>query len=402
MSDTTSRRGVWLLVLCMGTVQTIATGQVAMASLVGYSLASDKSLATLPVAVWMTGTMASSIPAALVFRRFGRRAGFVAGTLLAVLGLALAAIAVWRADFTLLVAAALPYGLGFGLSQYYRFAAAEISEPKFRPKAVSYVMAGGVLAAILGPEIVRQTKDLFGPVLFLASYIILGLLLMLNLLWLSLIRLPAPPPLAAGTGRPVREMLGSRRFIAAAGASAAGYGAMNLIMTSTPIEMMLCGFAVGDSARVIQWHAVAMFAPSFFTGDLIRRFGHARMIVAGAALTALCAAVGVHGESFMHFVVALVFLGLGWNFMFVTGTALQAEGWTAAERPKAQALNDLIVFSVVASTAFGSGALHHAFGWTWLNLGILPALLAAAGAVPVLLRGRPREVVAAPPAAGAR
>jgi len=381
-----SRRNIALLVLCMCTIQTIATGQVAMASLIGHSLAVDKSLATLPVAVWMSGTMASSLPAALIFRRFGRRAGFVAGTLFALLGLVLAGLAVWRADFTLFVAAALPYGLGFGLSQHYRFAAAEIAEPAFRPKAVSLVMAGGVAAAILGPEIVRQTKDLFGPVLFVASYGVLGLLLVLNLLWLSIVDLPPPAPLAAGTGRPIGTMLKSRKFIAAAAAAAAGYGAMNLIMTSTPIEMMLCGFAVGDSARVIQWHAVAMFAPSFFTGDLIRRFGHARVIIAGAVLTALCAAVGIHGESFIHFVVALVFLGLGWNFMFVAGTALQAEGWTAAERPKAQALNDLIVFSVVTMTAFGSGALHFQLGWTWLNLSILPALLVAAGAVPLLLR----------------
>jgi MFS family permease len=379
----------------MGTVQTVATGQVAMASLIGHSLALDKTLATLPVAVWMTGTMASSIPAALVFRRFGRRAGFVAGTLLGSLGVLLAALAVWRADFALFVASALPYGLGFGLSQHYRFAAAEVADAPFRPKAVSYVMAGGVVAAILGPEIVRQTKDLFGPALFVASYLALGLLMSLNLLWLSLADLPAPPPPAAGTGRPMTAMLRNRRFIAAASASAAGYGAMNLIMTSTPIEMMLCGFSVGDSARVIQWHAVAMFAPSFFTGDLIRRFGHVRVILAGAALTALCAAVGVHGESFIHFVAALVFLGLGWNFMFVAGTALQAEGWSAAERPKAQALNDLIVFSVVAATAFGSGALHHAFGWTWLNIGILPPLLAAALAVPVLLRERKGAVAQA-------
>lgn len=386
-------RAVALLVLCMAAVQTVTVAQVTMAALIGHSLAEDKALATLPVAVWMTGTMASSIPAALVFRRFGRRAGFVGGTLSAIIGCIGMMVAIWRADFVLYCAAALPFGLGFGISQHYRFAAAEVAHPQRRAKAVSYVMVGGVAAAILGPEIVRQTKDFLPPVLFLASYACLGVLLCLNLVLLSFTRLPPPPPPAEGTGRPLAEMLKSRRFLAAAGASAAGYGAMNLIMTSTPIEMMLCGFGVGDSARVIQWHAVAMFAPSFVTGDLILRFGHARVIIAGAALTALCAAVGIHGESFVHFVVALVLLGLGWNLMFVAGSALQAEGWSAAERPKAQSLNDLIVFGTVTITAFGSGAAHHAFGWAALNLSILPPLLAAALAVPVLLR--PRSALAA-------
>lgn len=398
MSRAGSRRNVWLLVLCMSTIQTIATAQVTMASLIGHSLAEDKSLATLPVAVWMSGTMASSLPAALLFRRFGRRTGFVAGTLMTMVGLLLAGLAVWRADFTLFVAASLPYGLGFGISQHYRFAAAEVADVAFRPKAVSFVMAGGVVAAILGPEIVRQTKDLFGPVLFLASYGVLALLVGLNLLWLVVVELPAPLPPAAGTGRPIGAMLKSRKFIIAAGAAAAGYGAMNLIMTSTPIEMLLCGFTVGDSARVIQWHAVAMFAPSFFTGELIRRFGHGRVILAGAALTALCTAVALHGTSYPHFVVALVFLGLGWNLMFIAGSALQVEGWSAAERPKAQALNDLIVFSVVTTTAFGSGAVHYELGWAALNLSILPALLAAAAAVPLLLRGGDRRAIEAPSA----
>jgi MFS family permease len=384
-----ANRGVWLLVVCMATVQTVTVAQVAMAALIGHSLAADKALATLPVALWMTGTMASSIPAALVFRRFGRRTGFIGGTLSALVGCAGMAYAVWRADFWLYTFAALPFGLGFGISQHYRFAAAEAAAPAFRPKAVSYVMASGVVAAILGPEIVRQTKDAFGPVLFIASYAVLGVLLCLNLVLLTNVNLPPPPPPAEGTGRPIAEMLRSRRFLAAAGAGAAGYGAMNLIMTSTPIEMLLCGFGVDDSARVIQWHAVAMFAPSFVTGSLIARFGHVPVILAGAALNVACALVGLSGETFVHFVVALVLLGLGWNFMFVAGTALQAEGWSAAERPKAQALNDLIVFGTVTVTAFGSGAAHHAVGWDAINLGIIPPVLAAALAVPLLLRRAP-------------
>lgn len=381
-----ARKNVALLVLCMGAVQTVTVAQVAMAALIGHSLAIDKTLATLPVAVWMLGTMASSIPAALIFRRLGRRAGFVAGTLSAVLGCALMALAVWRADFWLYTAAALPFGLGFGISQHYRFAAAEVADTRFRAKAVSYVMMGGVVAAILGPEIVRQTKDFSGPVLFMGSYAVLGLLLALNLVVLSIVELPPPPPRAAGTGRPLRKIIRHKRFLAAAIGAASGYGAMNLIMTSTPIEMMLCGFGVNDSARVIQWHAVAMFAPSFFTGSLITRFGASRVIVAGAALTALCSLVGLHGASFPHFVVALVFLGLGWNFMFVGGTSLQVDGWSAAERPKAQALNDLIVFGTTTATAFGSGAAHHAFGWAAINIGILLPLALAAIAVPLLLR----------------
>jgi MFS family permease len=385
-----SRRNVWLLVLCMGAAQTVTVAQVAMAALIGHSLADDKALATLPVAVWMTGTMASSIPAALIFRRLGRRAGFVAGTLSAALGCALMALALWRADFWLYTMAALPFGLGFGISQHYRFAAAEVADKPFRAKAVSYVMVGGVVAAVLGPEIVRQTKEWFGPVLFMASYAMMAFLLALNLVVLAIVELPPPPPPAAGTGRPLSEIIRQQRFLAAAIGAAAGYGAMNLLMTSTPIEMMLCGFTVNDSARVIQWHAVAMFAPSFITGSLITRFGAGRVIIAGAALTAISAVIGISGATMVHFVVALVFLGLGWNFMFVGGTSIQAEGWSPAERPKAQALNDLIVFSTTTATAFGSGAAHYAFGWTAINLGILVPLAGAALAVPLLLRAHAR------------
>jgi MFS family permease len=381
-----SHRNVWLLVACMGTIQTLATAQVSMASLIGHSLAEDKALATLPIAIWMTGSLASSVPAALIFRRFGRKPGFVAGTLAAMLGCLGMALAVWRADFTLYCAAALPYGLGFGISQHYRFAAAEVADLSFRSRAVSYVMLGGVLAAVAGPEIVRQTKDWLAPVLFLASYFALVLVLLVPLALLAIVQLPPPPPRAAGTGRPIGEIIANRKFIAAAGASAAAYGAMNLVMTSTPLEMMLCGFTVNDSARVIQYHALAMFGPSFITGSLIARFGHARMIVAGALLILACAVVGVAGKDFLHFVAALMLLGLGWNFMFVAGSALQAEAWAPAERPKAQALNDLIVFSTVTLTAFGSGAAHDTVGWAAVTFGMLPAVLGAAVAVPLLLR----------------
>lgn len=388
-----SQRNVWLLVACMGTIQTLATAQVTMAALIGHSLAEDKALATLPVAIWMTGSLASSFPAALIFRRFGRKPGFVAGTLAAMLGCLGMGLGVWRADFTLYCAAALPYGLGFGISQHYRFAAAEVADPSFRSRAVSYAMLGGVVAAVAGPEIVRLTKDWLLPVLFLASYVALAVLLLAPLALLAVVELPPPPPRSAGSGRPAAEILASRKFIAAAGAAAAAYGAMNLIMTSTPLEMMLCGFTVNDSARVIQYHALAMFGPSFITGSLIARFGHARMILAGAALILAAALAGVSGNGFGHFATGLALLGLGWNFMFVAGSALQAEGWTATERPKAQALNDLIVFSTVTVTAFGSGAVHATLGWAAVNVGMLPVVLAAAVAVPLLLRARAKLAV---------
>lgn len=385
------RRNVWLLFLCQALMGASMIGQVAMGALIGHSLAEDKSLATLPMALQMLATMAASIPAGLVFARFGRKAGFVMGALAALAGSLTFALGVWRGDFLTYCLGAIPAGLGFGISQHYRFAAAEVASAEYRPRAIALVMAGGILSAVIGPELVKHSQDLILPWLFLGTYLLLALLPPVCLLLLAIVDLPPAPP-RPKVATPVREILRRPAFVTAALAGMVAYGTMNLVMTSTPLEMMLCGFSVGASASVIQAHAVAMFAPGFVTGRLVGRFGAGRVIAAGAALTAGCVLIAVTGRSLLHFTAALVLLGVGWNFMFVGATTLLSAAHSAAERVRAQAANDVLVFGTVAVTAFASGAVHARAGWEALNLALLPALLLALLA---LAWGRARRAAAA-------
>ncbi|OYW09621.1 MAG: MFS transporter [Rhodospirillales bacterium 12-71-4] len=326
----------------------------------------------------MVATMAASIPAGIIFARLGRRVGFLMGAAGSFCGALTFALGIWMGDFWVYTLGALPAGIGFGIAQHYRFAAAEVASPAYRPRAISLVMAGGVLAAIFGPELVKHSKDLFAPFLFLGTYLALAVLPILCAVLLTQVRLPPPPP-RPKVAVPLARILRRPAFLAAAGTAAMGYGVMNLLMTSTPLEMMACGFGVGASATVIQAHAVAMFAPGFFTGRLIARFGARQIITAGIVLNALCVAVAVDGESFGHFVAALVLLGLGWNFMFTGATTMLGESHAPEERVKAQTANDFIVFGTVACTALGSGAIHAGAGWVPLNLLVLPALAFALG-----------------------
>jgi MFS family permease len=381
--DTTERamkRDVWLLFFCQALMNASVVGQVAMGALVGYSLAENKALATLPLGLQMLATMCASIPAGIIFARLGRRAGFLVGAAGSFCGALTFAAGIWVGDFWLYTAGALPAGIGFGIAQHYRFAAAEVASPAYRPRAISLVMAGGVLAAIFGPELVKHSKDMFEPFLFLGTYMFLAFLPILCMVLLMQVRLPPAPP-RPKVATPVGEIIRRPAFLAAAITGAIAYGTMNLLMTSTPLEMMACGFGVGASATVIQAHAVAMFAPGFFTGRLIQRFGVRQVIAVGAVLNALCVLVAVNGESFWHFTLALALLGLGWNFMFTGATNLLGESHRPEERVRAQTANDFIVFGTVACTALGSGVLHAGAGWNVLNLAVLPTLAVAVALV---------------------
>ncbi|MDB5315808.1 MAG: transporter [Rhodospirillales bacterium] len=375
-----SKVTVWLLFCCQALMNATMVGQVAMGALIGYTLAEDKALATLPMAVQMTAVMAASIPASMLFARLGRRFGFVVGACCSIVGSLVFAAGVWKADFFLYCLGAVPAGLGFGIAQHYRFAAAEVARPEYRARAISLVMAGGVIAAVVGPELVKHTRDAVGGVLFLGTYLTIACLPPLVLLLLSFAELP-PAPARPKVTTPIAEIIARPAFIAAAGSGLVAYGTMNLVMTSTPIEMMFCGFGVDASATVIQIHALAMFAPGFVTGRLIQRFGVRTIIVTGAVLTAGCVVGNLAGASFAHFGVALALLGVGWNFMFVGATALLATSHAPEERVRAQAANDFIVFGTVACTAFLSGAIHAQAGWAALNLMLLPALVVALGLV---------------------
>jgi MFS family permease len=374
--DAAMKRNVWLLFACQALMNASVVGQVAMAPLIGHSLAEDKSLATLPLALQFLATMCASIPAGIVFQRLGRRPGFVLGAMAAFTGALVFALGIWRHDFWLYTAGAVPMGLGFGIAQHYRFAAAEVATPAYRPRAISLVMAGGVVAAIAGPEMVKHSKEMFLPYLFMGTYLLFSLLPLICIAVLFIATLP-PAPARQKVKTPLGEIMARPAFLTAALTGAIAYGTMNLVMTSTPIEMMLCGFSVNASTTVIQLHAVAMFAPGFVTGRLIGRYGARRVISWGAALNAGCVVIALLGESFGHFTLALILLGIGWNFMFTGATNLLGEAHRPEERVRAQAANDFVVFATVACTAFGSGFLHAVGGWWALNLLLLPALAAS-------------------------
>ncbi len=367
---------VWLLFFCQALVNASSIGQVAMSALLGHALAPSTSLATLPYALQMASTMAASIPAGIIFSRLGRKPGFYLGAAGSLLGCGVYALGVLKGDFLLYCLGSIPTGLGFGIGQHYRFAAAEVADPAARPRAIGLVMAGGVLAATLGPELVERTKDLTPPLLFLGTYLSLAILPMLVSVLLVFVRMP-PAPARVASPTPISEIIARPTFVTAAVAGLVGYGSMNLIMASTPLQMMLCGFGVNDSIDVIRLHALCMFAPGFFTGRLIQRFGAHRIICVGGALTILCAGLSLAGSSFTDFVVALCILGLGWNFMFVGATSLLSTSHNAQERVRAQAANDFIVFGTVAMTSFTSGALHAGAGWVTLNATVIPPVLVA-------------------------
>jgi MFS family permease len=374
--DAAMKRNVWLLFACQALMNASVVGQVAMAPLIGHSLAENKSLATLPLALQMFATMCASIPAGIVFQRLGRRAGFLLGAVASFVGALIFALGIWQHDFWLYTAGAVPMGLGFGIAQHYRFAAAEVATPAYRPRAISLVMAGGIVAAVFGPEMVKHSKEMFLPYLFMGTYLLFSLLPLICIAVLFVATLPPAPP-RPKVATPLGEIMARPAFLTAALTGAIAYGTMNLVMTSTPIEMMLCGFSVNASTTVIQLHAVAMFAPGFVTGRLIGRFGARRVIAWGAALNAGCVVIALMGESFGHFTLALILLGIGWNFMFTGATNLLGEAHSPEERVRAQAANDFVVFATVACTAFGSGFLHAVGGWWALNLLLLPALAAS-------------------------
>jgi predicted MFS family arabinose efflux permease len=272
-------------------------------------------------------------------------------------------------------------GLGFGIAQHLRFAAAEVAAPEARPRAIALVMAGGVLAAIIGPEIVKRTNMLLPPMMFLGTYLCLTVLPLVSATLLLFIELP-PATRQVSEPVPFRTIIGRPGFLTAVVSSMVGYGTMNLVMASTPLQMLFCGFGVNASADVIRAHSIAMFLPGFVTGRLIHRFGAHPIICIGAVLTLLCVVTNLSFAPMLAtFMVALALLGVGWNFLFVGGTTLLAAAHDPHERVRVQATNDFIVFGTVACTAFASGAVEAIGGWTALNLVVVPPTLIAAGLV---------------------
>lgn len=400
ISDGTTRRTVLMLAVCQALAMTGASIVATTASIVGSMLAPDKALSTLPIAVQMTGMMSATIPAALLMARIGRRPGFWIGASCGAAGAGIAAFAVFRQDFALFCCGTFLLGIYNGVAQQYRFAAAEIADEGFRSKAISLVLAGGVVSATFGPETAKWSRDLFAPVLFAGCYtVIIGLCAVAAVL-LCFIDIPKPArPVLRRSGRRLAEIASQPVFIAAALAGMVGYGVMSLVMTATPIAMLDCGHQFTDAAFVIQWHALGMYAPSFVTGHLIARFGLTRILLIGAGLLLACCGINLAGLAIANFWAANVVLGVGWNFLFIGATTLLTRTYTADEKAKVQALNDFLVFGTVALSSFASGALLSGVGWGMVQVAIAPFVLVAAGAI-LWLKLRSRAAHAEPQYAG--
>jgi MFS family permease len=388
-------RNVGLLALCQALAMIGNNILAITASLVGYSLLVDKSWATLPTAVQMTGTMLAVIPASLFMARFGRRAGFTLGAVIGACGASLAMMAIFAGSFLLFCLGTALLGSYTGFAVYYRFAAADAASPGFRGKAISLVMAGGVISAIFGPEAAKWSRGLFDPVLFAGCYLVILCFCFASIALLRFVAIPPAPSGPSGPARPLTRIMRQPAFFLAAPAGMIAYGTMSMVMTATPVAMLGCQLSFASTAFVIQWHALGMYAPSFFTGHLIDRFGAPRIMLIGVLLLFACAATALSGTAVTEFWAALTLLGIGWNFLYIGATALLTEAYRPAEKAKTQAANDFLIYATVVPSSFSSGVLLVHLGWGAINMMIVP--VAAVILLLLLLRRRQMHAEAAAP-----
>lgn len=344
----------------------------ATGSIVGATLAPDMSLATVPLSMYVVGLAAGTLPTGAISRRFGRRWAFIIGTGLGTLTGLIGSFAILHASFALFCLATFLGGLYGSVAQSYRFAAADGASAAYRPKAVSWVMAGGVFAGVLGPQLVQWTMDIWSPYLFAFSFLVQAAVALIAMGIVAGVDMPKPAPADLHGGRPLLTIVTQPRFIAAALCGVISYPMMNLVMTSAPLAMKLCGLSLSDSNFGIQWHIVAMYGPSFFTGALIARFGAPKIVAAGLLLEAGAAGIGLSGITAMHFWATLIVLGVGWNFSFIGASALVLETHRPQERNKVQAFNDFLVFGMMAIGSFSSGQLLANYGWSAVNMVVFP------------------------------
>nr|WP_246480507.1 MFS transporter [Motiliproteus sediminis] len=379
-----------LLALCQALLISGNILLVAVTALIGQELALSPLLATLPVAIQFGGMMVATLPASLLMKRIGRRRGFVLGNLVGIAGAMVALLGLWWGLFALFCCGTFLLGCCIGISQLYRFAAVDASPAEQKHRAISWVMSGGLLAAVLGPNLAIWTRDWLPEVLYAGSFAGLVGLYLLALALLGLVRIPPPSSAEVeGEERPLAEVARQPVFVVAVLGAMVSYAVMALIMTATPLAMLACGHSFAATAGVIQWHVLGMFAPSFVTGRLISRFGTGPMMLAGCALMIACILINLQGVSEWHFLLALGVLGIGWNFLYISATGLVTDAYQPAEKARVQGLNDVLVSVTVMAATFGAGALQNALGWAPVNLIMLAPLV---GMVMVLLwferRGR--------------
>ncbi len=377
MKPSSSRGNVLILALAQALMLSAIVLSMTLAAILGSTLAPDKGLATLPVAAMVIGAALASLPAARLMRRAGRRPGFLLGALLGIGGSLVCALALHQGSFAGFVAGHALIGSYQGFANYYRFAAVEAARPGQAGRAISLVVAGGLVAAFLGPQLAQWGRDWVAGELFAGSYLAQGALSVVALGLLARLRLPEPSAPQGGPARPLAEILAQPVLRVSVFGAAIGYAVMIMVMTATPLAILGCGLPGSSVTPVIQWHVVGMFAPSFFTGSLIQRYGAPRIMQAGFVLLLGHVGVALSGVEFLHFLSALVLLGVGWNFAFIGGTALLTQAYRPAEQAKVQAVNEFAVFGLVAVATLSAGWLYDRFDWVTLNLAVVPLLVAA-------------------------
>ena len=383
-------KNLLLLIICQGLFLTNNVTFIAINGLVGYSLAPVSWMATLPVMGYVVGGAFSTSLVAKSQNHFGRKISFQLGLLVAVLSALLCAYAAFSKNFWLLVVGTFIAGYYSANGQLYRFAAAELTEVSQRDKAVSWVLAGGILGAVIGPNLASWTRNLFETA-FLGAYLTLSIAAFIGILVMQFIHFPEEfkTQHALSDGRPLNIILRQPVFLVAVIGAALGYGVMNLLMAATPLAMQICGLPFSDTALVLEWHVIGMFAPGFFTGALIQRFGALKIMGLGVILNFICIFIALSGTDLHQFFIALFLLGVGWNFLFTGSTSLAMTAYKPNERDKAQAAINFFVFGTMAFTSFGSGALITSQGWEILNLGsLIPAMITAVALIYLGLQQR--------------
>ncbi|ESY69421.1 MULTISPECIES: MFS transporter [Mesorhizobium] len=371
------RRTALILAASQAIIGSAAPIAISMGALAGqYLLGADKSLATAPITGFNLGVALGALPAAAIIRKMGQRGGFMTGTVVTALGGLVATFALFHGSFWLFAFALLVIGIGGAFVQQFRFAAADNAPPEFKARAISFVLAGGIITAILGPQIVIFTRELFAPVMFAGSFAAILPLAAAGAIILSFLQLPARAPgrveIVDSDARPLAEIVTEPRFVAALFCAVGSYALMSFVMTGAPLAMVGCGLSEDDATLGISWHVMAMFAPSFFTGSLIHRFGAERIVAIGLLLLIGCGAVALSGLALWQFWTALILLGLGWNFAFIGATAMVAASYRTSEKGKVQGFHDFVLFGSVACASLMSGMVYNAWGWTMLNWMIFP------------------------------
>jgi len=379
-TDAAARRNALLYATCQAFGGAAGPINIALGGISGsYLLAADKSLATLPVSGYTLGIALGALPAAMLMRAVGRKRGFMSGALIGIAGLMLAAWALSIHSFWLFALALTISGISGAFVQQYRFAAADEGTASFKARAISWVLVGGIFAAIVGPQAVIWTKDLLLPVPFAGAFLSGTVLIVVSLGVLACLTPSASAGQTDGAGqapaRPLAEILRQPRFMVAVLCGTATYSLMSLVMTAAPLAMIGCGFTADESTLGIQWHVLAMFVPSFFTGRLIARFGKAPIVATGLVILVACGLLALAGVELFHFWGALILLGIGWNFGFIGATAMVTETYRSEEKGKAQGANDFILFGTVAFASFMSGQMLNAWGWGSVNWTIFPVVL---------------------------